>query len=179
MKTDQKSYRELFEEYLNNQVVLEIIGYSGGTNPIGGRDYGLNFDTGEVHAFDIKIQNKGNLGIVNMALMVSANHGRISGSFSGLANVAGSHWIAPWRKNWTTRRFNLKAKEAIWLKHEHSGGKLFGYAIDEPTPGSGGHYETEDLLTVRVAYWQPDINSVVLKPKDGPSDILTSFIQRN
>jgi len=179
METAQMSYRELFTEYLKNNIVLKIINYSGERNPIGGRDQGSNFDVEEVHSFDMKIENKGDLGIVNMALLVSARHGRISGSFSGLGNVAGSHWIAPWRKNWTTRRFNVKPKETVFLKHETSGGHLFGYALDETTKVTNGHYDTEDLITAIVASWQPDINNLVLKPKDGPSDKLAGFIQKN
>lgn len=179
MKTKESGYKELFEEYLNNQVTLKIIDYTGDRNPIGGRYQGVNFDVGEVHSLDIKIENRGDLGIINMVLEVLSNRGRISGSFSGHVNVAGSHWIGPWNKNWVSRKFNIKAKETITLRHERSGGHLFGYALDEPTNGSSGHYDTEDLLTTRVASWQPAINSLILKPKVGPMNKLTGFIQRN
>lgn len=179
MKTEQNNFHELLEEYFKTQVELKIIDYIGDTNPIGDRNLGVNFDTGEVHSFDIKIMNKGDLGILNMALIVSANHGQISGSYSGHVNIVGSHWIPPWNKNWISRKFNLKAKETLVLKHEHSGGNLFGYALKEPTKGSGGKYETEDLLHTKVAYWQPDFKNLILKPEDGPSDKLRGFIQRN
>lgn len=179
MKANENGYKELFDEYLKNQIELRIVNYYNETHPIGGKNTGLNFDTGEVHSFDIEIKNKGDLGIVNMALRVRARRGRISGSFSGFVNLAGSHWIAPWYKNWLSRKFNLKPKETVTLKHEVSGGSLFGYALDEPTQGSGGRYETEDLLTAEVALWQPDIRNLTLKPKDGPVNKLTGFIQRN
>ncbi len=180
MKTGQNNFQALFEEYLINQVELKIIKYIGGDHPRGGKKLGSNFDTGEVHSFDIKITNKGELGILNMALSISANHGKISGSYSGHVNIVGSHWISPWNKNWISRKFNLKAKKTIILQHERSGGHLFGYSIQEPTKGGGGgSYETEDLLIAEVAYWQPDVNSLMFKPKNSPSDKLRGYIQRN
>ena len=60
-----------------------------------------------------------------------------------------------------------------------SSGYLFGYIADETTGGDDNDRDIEDLLTARIAYWQPDVNSMIMKPTDGPQDVYRNFIQRS
>ena len=100
MPFDQAAFQQNLEDYLNDYVTLEIVNYTGDVNPIGGANQGVNIDVGEVNSFDLKIANDGDLGLLNVAVDIFAQRGRISGSFSGFAWLAGSQWMDPWDTSW-------------------------------------------------------------------------------
>ena len=179
MPFDQTAFNQMLEDYLNDNVELSIVDYSGDTNPIGGAALGVNIDVGETNSFDVRIKNNGSLGIINMAVRIKSHRGRVSGTFTGIVNLAGSQWSTPWTTNWVSRKFNVGPNSTLLLRHEMSGGYLFGYVADEPTGGTDNDRDIETLLEASVAYWQPDLNTLIMKPTDGPSDEYKNFIQRS
>jgi len=178
MPFDMNSLTQSLEEYLVQNVTIKIINYIGDTQPIGGVDQGVNFDVGETHSFDLQYANNGNLGILNLIANVKCKHGKLSTTFSGLSNLAGSQWTEPWNSSLDVRPCNLGPNETITWRHEQSGGHLLGYQLTSPTGGSDNNRDIETLLTAKIIRWQPDLQNLTLGTKRGPIDILESFIQR-
>lgn len=180
MPFDMVAFEQSLHDYMANNFTIKIVDYYLDTQPIGGADQGVNFDVGEIHSFDLEYTNNGDLAILNLVSRVTCIHGRLSQSFSGFSSMAGSQWVSPWLPSIDVRPFHVGPNQSIKLRHETSGGQLFGYRLDEPTGGTDNNRDIETLLTATVKSWQPDLQNLVLAPrKDAPQAVLRSFIQRS
>lgn len=179
MPFDQNTFQQMLDDYLTENVTIKIVDYTGDTNPIGGASLGVNVDVGETNSFDLRFTNNGNLGLLNVIVRVTSRRGRVSQNFSGLVNLAGSQWMAPWSNSMEVRPFNLAPNQTYLHRHAMSGGNLFGYVADEPTGGTDNNRDVETLLTATIIQWQPDMNNFILNVTKGPQDIWRNFIQRS
>ncbi len=178
MSFDVTEFKQMLADYLDDCVEIRIMDYIGDTNPIGGPSQGVNIDVGETHSFDIEAKNNGSLGLMNVHVEIEARRGKVSNSWYGLINTAGSHWMAPWHTSMAVRAFNLDPGQSYLHKHETSGGHLFGYNAEEPTGGSDNNRDVEILLTAKIVAWQPDLSKFGFDTKNGPQDTWETFIQR-
>lgn len=180
MSFDKKKFDNALSQYLDDCVTINFKQWGIQLNPVGtGPKPGRNFDVGETHSYSLEIINNGPLGMLNVHLIITCRHGKLSGTYSGNSSILGSHWMAPWGSSLMVRAFNLKPNETYLHRHEFSTGNLFGYNIETPTAGTDNNRAVEDLLTAKIFSWQPDVNNYILKPEEGPSAIMRDFIQRS
>jgi len=172
MPFDPNAFNQMLENYLNDNITLEIVNYlNDGT--------GFNLDVGETKQFDLRITNKGNLGLLNVYVQVTSQRGIMSQSYFGFSSVIGGGWMDPWLNSITVRPFNLPANYTHLLRHENSGGPLFAYKATETTGGTDNNRDIETLLRARIAVWQPDLNIQLKTGKKTPTDAYDNFIQRS
>lgn len=178
MAFDEQIFKDLIENYLSNCVDLEIVDYVGKQNPVGPESLGVNIDVGETNSFDLRITNKGPLGLRNIVVRVASRRGKVTQSYSGLANEAGSHWTDPFLTSTDIRPFDLDPRQTILLQHDASGGPLFGYNAEETTGGADNARDVETLLTATIIKWDPFLK-MDLEVANSPTATFDSFIQRS
>ena len=177
MSFNLAAFQQMQKDYFADYVTVEIINYTGDRNPVGGADQGVNIDIGEVNSFDLVIRNTGMINLTNVDVKVTAYHGKVSGTFSGWVNLIGSQWIGPWATTWVTRKFNLAPLMGVFLKHETSGGNLFGYRADSTTGGTDNTRLVETLLMARIYRGTMNLG-ITLSQGQGPQDTFEDAIQR-
>lgn len=168
---DSAALMAVLNDYATQCFTVKIVNYIGGQN-------GGNIDVGEEHGYNLDIENKGDLGMRDVRLAVTASdYGQVTGEFWGWSNIAGGHWHT-WSKSWITPPFDVFPGQKYRKEHASSGGKLFGFKATSST-GAGPNYRQEDLFTVRLVSWMvdPRFSPLALKPVD--LDTFNDFIQRN
>lgn len=138
---------------------------------------GINVDVGEYVQCNVRIQNKGDLGLLDVRVLAEARHGVLSQSYFGHANVAGGHWLGPWTDKLLLRPINVAPKQTVDIVHESSGGKLFCYQATSPTAGSPGSRQQEELIRVSIKMLRPDIDNIMVMLDPMPTDAYVDHIQ--